>query len=350
MVEGISMKVSVIISTHNRPDMLRGSLRSLLQQTLGLSEYEVIVADSYSSGQGLENQRVVDALSKEFPSANIRYFYEPVQGGWTLTRTKAVEAASCEYILVGDDDFVASPTFVESGLKALECENVGIVEGRMLPLYEEKPPIWIENLWNKNECGDILTDFTLLDFGEDEKEIPPEYAMGSNFGFRKKVLLECGGFAPDGFGNDLVLYNGTGEIWFAQNVAKQGYRIVYVPGMSAQHFVAAYRFKDDFFKARHYYYGITMSFYSIRKHKKVDGKTLKNAKNARRWLGRCKRMVFGKKNLSDKWQQAFWQGYNDHQQAVRKSPEMLDYVCRKNWLDFDFSTLKPLNLESKSLW
>jgi len=341
--------VSVIVSTHNRPEMLRSSLLSLLRQTLDSSDYEIIVGDSYSDNEGVANKQVVEDIRQEFPSANIRYFYEATHGGVTLTRTRAIKTAFSEYILIGDDDFAASSSYIEEGLKALTNEKVGIVEGRMVPSYIEEAPVWEERLWTVNEFGRYLLDFTLLDFGDDIKHMPYQFAFASNMGFRKDVFFKCGGFAPDGFGGKLILYNGLGENFFAKNVADAGYDILYVPGMFAQHKIMPYRFKNEYFQARHYYYGIGGSFDAIRQRGNVDGALSLAAKQARSRLSCCKQMFTGGK-FTAMCRKAYRQGYTDHQQAVSNHPEMLDYICRENWLDFDFSTLRPMPKTGKSLW
>jgi len=339
--------LSVVITTHNRHKLLREALKNLVNQSLSPKKYEIIIGDSYSENNGLENKQVVEHFISLYPQHHLSYFYENSRGGCTLTKNNAVKRALGKYILFSDDDAVLDRDALKACMDVLGGGDVAIVTGSLIPKFEEAPSDYILSLWCKNKYGRFIQDFTVCDFGNTSQDISFDFVWASNFGCKKSIFVECGGFAPDGFAGDLVLYNGMGETWFAKNVADQGYRIVYVPGMTAKHFVAAYRFKDEYFKARHYYYGITASFDAIRKHGNVDSILLLVVKQIKSWFGCAKQLLTNHDRMAVLKKRAFFQGYYDHQQAVRHNPELLDYVCRENWLDFDFSSLKPLKMESR---
>lgn len=342
-------KISVIISTHNRPDLLKDALISLVRQTMPSNSYEIIVADSYSTEEGTHNADVVNSIRREFPSYNISYFYQPVRGGWTLTRTEAICRACANNIIIGDDDFVADSTYVEAGLAWLERDDIGMVEGRMLPKYDFPPPKWIENLWAVSNDGRFLTDFTLLDFGNRPLDISPEFAMGSNFGFRKDVFYKAGGFGPDGFGGDLVKYNGTGELFLAERVRDLGLRIVYVPEMSALHQVKSYRCTPDYFLARSFYYGIVQSFADVRRRQAPLKSYERILKSILSLLRSAKRFAIGD-TFAARRILAFKNGYAFHSRSVQSDHLLLEYCLLPNWLAFDFKSLTPDKKQGKSLW
>jgi glucosyl-dolichyl phosphate glucuronosyltransferase len=342
-------ELSVVVSTHNRPILLKQSILSLIEQSLGASFYEIIVADSYSENNGIANDDVIKNLQKDYPNHNIIYFYEKVKGGYTHTRNQAIKKANGELIVCGDDDFSANPNYLESCVSVLKNNSVGAVTGPLLPHFEDHPPHFVEDLYQNNEYGWYLSDFTLFDFGNQVKKIPYNFVFASNIGFRKDVYLECGGFGPDGFGGDLVLYNGTGETLLVKNIFNAGYDIIYHPGMSARHYVSSYRFKKKYFESRGYYYGVSQSFRDLRENglQSQETKPLMNTIiNRIRYIRDLYRFngMIATRNL------AICKGYLDHKRAVMESPLMLEYVMRENWLNYDFSKLPPLKNRSPSLW
>lgn len=345
----MSKILSVIVSTHNRTETLRVALLSLLNQSAPPDSYEIVIADSYSNNNGAENKALVDELKEQYSQHEIIYIYNKIVGGWTLTRTKAIHKASSEFIAIGDDDFIAGYEYVKSAISILSIPNIGIAEGRMLPKWEIDPPAWIANLWSYHKHGKYLTDFTLLDFGDKQIDIPWMYAMGSNFAFRKSVFFSCGGFGPDGFGGEYVLYNGSGENFFAKNVHKAGHRIVYEPMMFAYHKIDSYRFTIDYFTSRSYYYGVTHSFDDLRRVGRVPSMFELIKASLRTLLSSIR--FFASGNIFEARRRlAFGKGYIAHSTLVRSDDFSKNYCLMPNWLDFDFGSLKPLKFERKSLW
>lgn len=89
-------KVSVIIPTCNRPELLKKALASVLAQTF--KDYEVIVVDD---GDKVRSNGVIDALS----DSRFRYVTnEPPRRGGAHARNKGVKLATGNYIAFLDDD------------------------------------------------------------------------------------------------------------------------------------------------------------------------------------------------------------------------------------------------------
>lgn len=344
----MNKKCSIIISTHNRSDKLRDALESLASQTVSRESYEIIVGDSYSSDKGASSLTVINEIREKYPSLDLLYFYEPVIGGWTLTRTKAINFASSPIIIIGDDDFLATETFIEGALEAFNEPSVGIVEGRMLPKYLSPPPKWVDALWESDEEGRYLTDFTLLDLGEHFLEIPWRFAMGSNMAFRKKIFDESPGFGPDGFGGGYVKYNGLGEHLFSQFVASSNYKIVYSPKMLAYHQIEAYRFQKAYFSARYFYYGVTDSF-ELTRICKGRSNVINILKRLGGYLAHALFDASASKHPFRLQKVMYIRGFIFHQIQLRRDPELLQYCLQNSWKSFDFSKLKPSEVKA-TLW
>jgi hypothetical protein len=106
---------------------------------------------------------------------------------------------------------------------------------------------------------------SILDFGETVKEIPPEYRWGCNFSVRKRIVLEAGGFHPDGFPQEMIQYRGDGETAVSKYIHGKGYKAIYNPKASVYHFVPQNRMTQDYFCKRAFNQGISDSFAEMRK-------------------------------------------------------------------------------------
>jgi GT2 family glycosyltransferase len=342
------LMISVIISTYNRPVLLEKALRSLIKQSIPHEQYEIIVGDSNSTYKA---DLVIERLKVEFPSLDLRYFYHNKNGGYTDTKHKAIKLTRNNIIAMGDDDSEADYHYLEGVIEAFDTdEKIAIVMGKLLPKYTEPCPINIENLWKSNQYGKYLTDYTLLDFGDKIKEIPYQFVLGSNFAIKKDIFETTAGFAPDGFGGKYMYANGTGETFLAKNIKKMGYRIIYQPKMLTYHNIEPYRFEEKYFKARHYYYGISHSFDETRQLGRPLDKFELLRKKMRFLLSIIKKKLAGEHFLF-LTTKARYLGYFYHQSRLKKFDFLLDYVLRENWFDYDFSKL-PADDECSfdSLW
>ena len=87
--------VSALLATNNRPDMVRGALQSILDQTF--TDFEVIVVDD---GQEVSAEEAV----RSFDDSRIRYIKHDTQRGCAGSRITGINASSGRYIAYLDDD------------------------------------------------------------------------------------------------------------------------------------------------------------------------------------------------------------------------------------------------------
>ena len=88
--------VSVVIATHNRPGLLAGAVRSVLEQTY--RNLELIVVDDASSAETAE-------MMGRFRDARIRYLrHAEVRGGSAARNTGIANARGCFIAFLDDDD------------------------------------------------------------------------------------------------------------------------------------------------------------------------------------------------------------------------------------------------------
>ena len=104
-------RVSVVIPTLNRADMLSTTIDRIAQQTVSRDCYEVLVVDNNSSDN---TQSVLNQKAATYP--NLRGFIQ-LKPGAAATRNVGIREASGDVVLFIDDDIFAEPDLIESHLK-----------------------------------------------------------------------------------------------------------------------------------------------------------------------------------------------------------------------------------------
>lgn len=102
----IVVKVSVVITTYNKPDYLARALVSYLHQD-DREGFEVIVADD---GSGQSTRDVLEAFGKPFP---LEHVWQE-DSGFRKTRilNRAIKRSHGDYLIFTDDDCIARADFV----------------------------------------------------------------------------------------------------------------------------------------------------------------------------------------------------------------------------------------------
>jgi len=253
------LKLSVIIPTRNRADLLNIALKSIAIQTFPADEFEVIVVDNGSTDS---TKQIVETFYTNVK--NIRYFYDETPG-LHVGRHRGLKEAQSEILVYADDDIDAFPTWLEGVWESFQDSDIALVGGKNLPKWESEPPYWIYEMWmDINQYGHSLGYLSILDFGNKVMEINPLYVWGCNFSIRKRVLLDAKGFHPDGFPQEMIKYRGDGESSVSNYIQKHNYKTLYNPKASVYHFVPKNRMTIDYFCKRAFNQGISDSFTNTR--------------------------------------------------------------------------------------
>jgi glycosyltransferase involved in cell wall biosynthesis len=129
-------RVSVVVSTYNRPERLRELLAGLRAQTLPAQEFEVVVVDNGSeppTGALIETELARDGLRlRTVRHATTRGPSGGRNSGWRLARGPLVAFT--------DDDCVPAPDWLSAGLALAESHPEAVLQGRTLPAPSELPP------------------------------------------------------------------------------------------------------------------------------------------------------------------------------------------------------------------
>ena len=335
------MFLSVIIPTRNRAKYLTGALESLTKQTYPLDMFEVLVVDNGSTDNTRES---CASFNNRIPQ--LRYFYEETPG-LHVGRHLGMKMAKSEILVYADDDIEAFPTWLEGISESFEDAQVVLVGGKNLPKYEVEPPVWIRDMWKKN-CDDhrILVFLSILDLGNELKEISPLYVFGCNFSIRKSILVKAGGFHPDGMPDDLIRYRGDGETHVSKFIAKHKLKTLYNPKISVYHIIPMSRMNFQYLYKRAYAEGVSASYAAIRSSKgkgHVVRASLLLRQRTHQMIALMKQykvQYYSNEDTGDAdlskikviTQKAYWDGYFFHQRQVKTDKELIEWVTRESYL------------------
>ena len=151
------LPVSLIIPTQNRAAVLRRALQSIAAVVPPTDPVEIIVIDNGSTDRTPE---VCGEIRAMFPEHAWRYFHEPMPG-LLSGRHRGAKEARGEILSYLDDDVLLSPSWLEGVTEAFGNPDVALVGGPSVPEFQDKPPQWLDNLWDEHEDKGRRTLFAL---------------------------------------------------------------------------------------------------------------------------------------------------------------------------------------------
>ena len=197
------LKLSVIVSTFNRPEALDLILTALSHQTG--KNFEVIIADDGSEN---ETRELIDKVKDKVDFKITHIWQEHKEFRAAAIRNKAIVASSGEYLLFIDGDCVPNIDFINTHLNLAE-KNYFVSGNRILlskkftdhvlkmhvPIYKWNILQWLQALFK----GDINRILPLISLN---KLLYPRYKLSHkwqgaktcNLGVWKKDFLAVGGF------------------------------------------------------------------------------------------------------------------------------------------------------------
>jgi glycosyltransferase involved in cell wall biosynthesis len=146
--EGDMLSLAVCACTYRRPGGLRRLLDGLAAQTFngfssGLGacpQLKIIIADNEGNAQVKDLCQTFQASSK----TPVIYVHEPQQG-ISYARNACLDhlPTDCDFFALIDDDEVPEPDWLDQLLLAQSKTKADVVQGRVVPHFEEPVPRWI---------------------------------------------------------------------------------------------------------------------------------------------------------------------------------------------------------------
>ena len=238
------MNLSVVVCTHNpNTDILGKVIESIKQQTLSLSEWELLIIDNLSSSK-------VESLVDISWHPNAQVIVEP-ELGLSFARLRGVKEAKTDLIVFVDDDNVLEVNYLENALTFFQQHpDVGCFGGKSLPVFETTPPPWFIDAGINLGCQEYGDSVYISDYKSDHFKIsdyPEKAPIGTGMVIQKKAFMlylnevqndkrrmalgRKGKALTSGEDNDIIL-----------TLVKNKFEIAYVPGLIVKHLIPKNRY------------------------------------------------------------------------------------------------------------
>jgi glucosyl-dolichyl phosphate glucuronosyltransferase len=233
--------LSVVVCTHDRPDDLERCLRGLAALD---DQVEVIVVDS-ASPRPL--QALVESFSGSLP--RLTYQYEPI-AGLARARNRGLGLARSDRVAFIDDDAVPEPTWAGRIVDPFTDANLACVGGTCRARFDSARPPWL---------SDRLLQFAgITRFGPEARPVlsSSDYPFGANICFRRKPLLELGGFSESLGRVGTNLLSGE-EHDVIERLLRAGWSIRLEPSAIVDHRVGTARCETRYYWRRLWWQGVS---------------------------------------------------------------------------------------------
>jgi GT2 family glycosyltransferase len=233
--------LTVVVCSHNRPVDLRRCLQGLAALE---DDVDVIVVDSASTPP---LRAVVDDFSRSLP--RLTYSYEP-QPGLSRARNRGLELARSDLVAFIDDDTVPEPAWAGHLVRPFGDPDVVCVGGTCRASFDSDRPPWL---------SDRLLQFAgVTRFGPEPRRVrsSAEYPFGANVCFRRRNLLELGGFSTELGRIGTTLLSGE-EHDMIERLRRAGGSIWLEPAAVVEHRVTAARCRTRYYWARSWWQGVS---------------------------------------------------------------------------------------------
>ena len=220
------MKISIAICTWNRSRLLRQTLDSLVAMEIPPDiDWEVVLVDNRSTDDTVD---VIEAFQNQLP---VQYVFEERQGH-SISRNAAIHKASGDYILWTDNDVQVSGNWLTAYSEAFKKHpNKAFFGSKIVPVFEQTMPHWIEATWNK--CKPVFAE---RDLGDQPLELGKGiYPYGANFAVRADVQnkfcfnADLGRCAKGMLGGD--------EIDVLRKIDQAGHSGIWLPNAPVRHII-----------------------------------------------------------------------------------------------------------------
>ena len=209
------MRLTVVVPTHNRGELLGRALRGLLEQTAAPESYEIVVVDDGSTD---ETPEVVAGIGAD--ETRLRYVRQENKGP-AAARNVGVREARGEIVLFTGDDCLPDKRLVDEHLGAHEeSGDVGVVG-----YVTWHPELTISPFMAFLEEG-VQFGFNRI---ENPENVGPWHFYTANCSVQRHWMEEAGGFDED------FKHAAFEDVELAYRMQKRGLRIVYRPAARTYH-------------------------------------------------------------------------------------------------------------------
>jgi glycosyltransferase involved in cell wall biosynthesis len=208
------LKLSVVIPTLNRADLLAVTIDRISNQTVSPDIYEIVVVDNGSTDR---TRAVLEEKSRVY--RHLKHFRQPKPGA-AATRNVGLRNARGEIVVFIDDDILAEKHLVETHLASHQRHpRAAIIGGVTTPWANSRDP-FLRYLRDRRIFNPYSITGGPIDFS---------YYHTGNVSTPRDLLVQAGGF------NEEFHMYGMEDIELGYRLEKLGCRMIHVPEAGAEH-------------------------------------------------------------------------------------------------------------------
>jgi glycosyltransferase involved in cell wall biosynthesis len=233
----MSLQITAIVCTVDRPAYLRKAVESLLAQDLPAEAFEVLVVENGAPGQAAE-------VLKDFLGPRVRLLLEP-RMGVSYARNLGWREARSPYVAFLDDDATACQGWLSAALEGLgHPSRPACVGGPIVPDFEVPRPDWLPD--------NLLAYLGGMNKGSEAMGITEQsgFWLGGGNSACDRAYMEASSGFREGFGRVWGSLTGTEDSQFQKELLRQGRGMRYAPGMLIHHAAPAERLTRAWFEER----------------------------------------------------------------------------------------------------
>lgn len=232
------IRLSLVISTYNRSELLIGALKSVVQQTAPVQEWECVVVNNNSSD---DTAQCFDEFAKSYPDFNLRMVNEPSQG-LSYARNRGIRESVGEYIAIIDDDERIAPEFISAYIELFDTVPDAVAAGGpIVAEYVSKRPRWMSRFTERPIANTMY-------WGDKIREFPKgRVPGGGNMALRRSAVKRYGVFDTSlGYVGESLFGGEECDLFERLQVAEAKY--YYAPKAVMYHIIPDSKLTDEYFE------------------------------------------------------------------------------------------------------
>ena len=193
------MEISVLITTHERPEILRKVLEGYLHQVQ--MPDEIVVADD---GSGASTRAVVDEFRCKMPVDVIHAWQEHRGIQLSKLRNHGTRQATGDYIIYTDGDCIPGPYFVSDHKRLaatswfVQGTRMFVSEAAIPKIKGDESPLELFELWKRNELSKLRWIFRIPGLWIERRHV--RGTKSCNLGVFHEDVLSINGWNEDFIG------------------------------------------------------------------------------------------------------------------------------------------------------
>lgn len=232
------LRLSLIISTYNRSDLLIGALQSVVQQSADPQLWECIVVNNNSTDDTLVR---FEEFAAKHPDFNLRIVTETTQG-LSYARNRGIRESEGDYIAIIDDDERIAKEFIEAYIELFDTTPDAMAAGGpIVAEYQTRRPRWMS-------CFTERPIANTMYWGDKVREFPKgRVPGGGNMALRRSAVRRYGVFDTSlGYVGESLLGGEECDLFERLQIAEAKY--YYVPKAVMYHIIPDSKLTPDYFE------------------------------------------------------------------------------------------------------